>query len=293
MAFKKIQKEIDLKIYSVFKCFPQKDNVKPIHVTTRMKFNKTIRENMENAISRQIGRSTDYQNANEIPFINSDKKDILTEAIKIDNSTNWEKFSKSIAEKYTDQTLARDALLILFRYDIKGINGAAVLTYDLTNRMRLGTDDLEDIDNILGKDCTKSAIYPSLSTTLKPKTNLMKVYQKSQSNYFVDFIGLQNDSINLERKIDSALYNKYKSKKVNLMEFLTELKKLIDEKEDLTGVNIKKDIDLEVDTETVITSLIDNIGKNVVVEVKNSKCIIEIQDLNPKVKYYFRYYQLG
>jgi len=293
MAFKKIQKEIDLKLYSVFICFPQKDKVKPKHVTTRMRFNKIIREKMEKAISREIVRSTDYQNANEIPFIDSDKKDILTEAINIDNSSDWEKFSKLIAEKYTDQTLARDALLILFRYDIKGINGAAILRYDLASRMRLGTDDLEDINNILGRYCTKSALYPSISTTLKPKTNLMKVYQKSQSNYFVDFIGLQNESINLEQKIDSALYKKFKSKKVILKEFLTELNNLIAEKENLTGVNIKKDIDLVVETETEISTLIDNIGKNVIVEVQNGKCIIEIQDLNPKLKYYLRYYQLG
>ena len=178
----------------------------------------------------------------------------------------------------------------MMRFDVEDIKCISLYRHDLDDRIKLGAEDIESAKKILSEKCTKSAIYPSISSTLNPKKDYVKVYQKSPSNYFVDFIGLENTTVDLIGKIDRALFKKYKDKELTLQQLISELQKLITEYEKSTGVSINKNIRFNIGTATKLSTLIDNIGKSVKVDIVNGKCIINIEDLMFELKYHRKKY---
>lgn len=287
---KKIEDILDIGIYSVFTCFPQEKIERTEHLTTKTKIPNDILDDIIEAVSNEIKRSTKYLNATEIQFINEQTKNELVKGLNIKNKSDWEKYSKSIATDYSEQKSSRNAALIMMKFDVEDINCISLLRYDLDDRIKLGDEDIESAKQILSRICTKSAIYPSISTTLKPKDDCVKVYQKSPSNYFVDFIGLDNTTVDLVGKIDRILYKKYKDEKLTLQQLLSELKKLISDNERSTGIDIKKTIRFDIGASNQLKTLIDNIGKSVEVDVVNGKCIINIEDLMLEFKYHKKKY---
>ena len=274
--------EILVNFYSLFRCFPQEKSglTKHINTVSRDNFDESIKLRIQDAIKTEIDRSVSLKNTREIEFENIQYKQKIDEALKITKRAEWSDFTNNIAKNYTEQKASRDAALIMCCFNFVGKNFFIILKYDLDNRMKMGESDLEEVKLILSRKCTKSLIYPSIISTINPTihSNKAKVYQKSPAKYFVDFIGLLGDIINIEKKIEQELFERHSSNRMNLSTLMDELLKMIDYYENKYKIKLVRRIKLSLGSDFEITTSIENGQKINLEKSPNGDFILEINE---------------
>lgn len=229
--------DFHIKLYSIYRCWPELDDTfDTIFSGSARQIPEELKilliRNLKNEIKKGLSLSTFM-----CLLTDTSNNHILKKTRNTSNVNSWKAVSTNFADKYSKQVRAKNAILMVCKFNTSNIDFIGILRYNLTSQIQFDDsktdiDKLKVVEQILDSDSSKSAIYPS-ATSVTPSVvdqNVVKIHDASDSEYFRNSIEVKE--LSPQKIIDIELKRLYQEalsigQPLNFQEFSAQLQRLI------------------------------------------------------------------